>query len=127
MERVVRYGDTTFSNKGKVKLIIDGYIFVNNKTLNDVSYWKCDLRRSNDCGATAITTLIGSRYRIDKSTSHNHSADVSRITSTDVSHRTKLRARETRERPCQVVQNVLRSVPSVVIPDLANKSLYLNR
>jgi hypothetical protein len=125
MDQQIRFANTTYSSHGNIKLVIDGFLYVKNKMKKNTYNWECDLRKYQPCQGKAVTILDGNKHQIEHTSVHSHGPDPARIVSCDVTHRAKQRSRTTREKPVQVVQNVMRSVPAEILPETERKSLVI--
>lgn len=82
------------SNKGKTKVLCDGYIYVKQKNLaNGVILYECDRRRSQATCKAKIKIL--NNEIIDKLNQHTHASDKPRCEAAKVGQVIKKRAQET--------------------------------
>ena len=69
------------SSRGKMKIMIDGFLFVKEKNHDDIFYWVYERRHKKDtkCNARAVTMYSNGKHAIKKfdSSAHNHAADAS--------------------------------------------------
>ena len=96
------------SQKGQVKLQINGYIMVKDKSRNNLFSWLCELKKTDTkCGETASTILVGTEHRLRKHGEHNHAAQASRQIALDTLGKIKETAKQTHDNPAQIIQNTL--------------------
>ena len=97
------------SNKGGVKLLYEGFVYVKSKTLksDDVSF-ECEMRRNNkQCKARLRVngdSVVG-RYNY-----HTHAPDIGRAEALKIRQSIKRRAVDTEETPQQVITQEMRIV-----------------
>lgn len=61
------------SNKNKIKLCVNGYIYTKEKTNSDTSYWICENRVTHLCKGRMVTKYKDTTHIITKSpTEHTH-------------------------------------------------------
>jgi len=61
------------SNRGGVKIDIDGYIMTKDKNRDDLYYWCCEKRKSLHREGYASTILINEKHHLQSTKEHNHS------------------------------------------------------
>lgn len=67
----VTFLGTVPGQRGKLKLVLNGYTFISNKRLKDKIYWNCSKVRQEKCRARIIT--IGSMENVHiKYPNHSH-------------------------------------------------------
>lgn len=72
----ISYLGTVPGQRGKPKLVLNGYTFIPNKRINDKTYWNCSQVRQKKCKARIIT--IGAMENIlIKYPTHSHSEEFS--------------------------------------------------
>lgn len=70
----ISYLGTVPGQRGKPKLVLNGYTFIPNKRINEKTYWNCSQVRQKKCKARIIT--IGSMDNIlIKYPKHSHSEE----------------------------------------------------
>lgn len=70
----ISYLGTVRGQRGKPKLVLNGYTFIPNKRINDKTYWNCSQVRQKKCKARIIT--IGSVENVlIKYPTHSHSEE----------------------------------------------------
>ena len=89
----------TFSNRGKKKLVCDGYIYAHNKqwvAANEERHlWNCEWRQSLGCKATITANVAGAVIRTS-AVGHNHLRSENRAEALTALHRIR---RDAKERP----------------------------
>lgn len=110
------------SNKGGVKLLYEGFVYVKSKTLKsgDVSF-ECEMRRNHkQCKARLRVngdSVVG-RYN-----DHTHAPDIGRAEALKIRQSIKRRAVDTEETPQQVITQEMRIVSdsaAVKLPAIRN-------
>lgn len=62
--------------RGKIKIVNDGFSFIKNKSIKDKIYWNCSQAKFHKCKARIITGMsIMDDYKVTES-SHNHQPDI---------------------------------------------------
>lgn len=76
----ISYLGTVTGQRGKLKLVLNGYTFISNKRINDKIYWNCSKVRQKKCKARIITK--GSMDNvIIKHAAHSHSEEFATLPS----------------------------------------------
>lgn len=99
------------SNKGRNKLIVDGYLFCKDKNRGDTFYWCCDKRKSFICSGYATTTLVNGEHQLKTTREHNHAPVATQQDVTRARSLIKKRAAESRDTPAQIIQREANNVP----------------
>jgi hypothetical protein len=86
--------ETVSSNRGGIKLVIDGYIMTKHKNRDDLYYWCCEKRKTLNCGGYACTILISGQHDLRNTKEHNHSPDATRKDIITAVYNLKRKARE---------------------------------
>jgi hypothetical protein len=83
----------TFSQKGKQKLCMEGYVYDRNKISKDGRriYWECERRRDIQCNVR-LTTRTEAVLISGPRGEHNHDSNASHIESLDVRQKLKVEA-----------------------------------
>ncbi|KAF0728070.1 FLYWCH-type domain-containing protein, partial [Aphis craccivora] len=79
------------SQKGKDKLNVHGYLFLQNQSRKNKFYWRCDQRISISCKETAQTVFVDGQHYLHVST-------------------LKQKAGTSRDKPAQIIQSIYASV-----------------
>ena len=74
------------SEKGKNKLVHQGYTFIKDKSTDSKVIWKCDKSKTFKCRARVHTS---NDSIISHSGDHNHAADVAKLEAEKVVNRAK--------------------------------------
>jgi len=91
------------SNKGGAKLCFEGHMYTRKRVQPRRIEWRC-VRRTRGCRGTLSTDLaMDARPNQD----HDHDGDVEKIEVTKVQNALKRRATETRDKPAQIVAEVI--------------------
>ena len=61
--------------RDQLKLIVQEYLFVKNRSRNDKYYWNCELKKSISCKGTAVTVLENEKHVLKKFTEYSHASD----------------------------------------------------
>lgn len=91
------------SEKGKKKLLVNGYLFYKDKVADPKTYWKCENFQTTKCKAR-ITTL--DETIAAGNTEHNHAADAAKVECDKILNTVKDIARTTRDAPHVILSNV---------------------
>ena len=86
---------------GGRKLLHNGYIYIKDKDVADVSYWRCEKR--GICSSRMIT-YIGSGSVKKPPSSHNHHADTASVEAAKTIGAIKLRSTQTDDVTSSVIQ-----------------------
>src|SRR5947208_9726550 len=93
------------SQKGNNKINVRGYLMVKEQTRKNKYYWCCEKRKSEGCKGRATTILLNDLHYLDNFVAHNHAPQASNTNVARAVAEIKKRARETREKPVQIIQN----------------------
>lgn len=104
-----------FSEKGNKKLLLKGFLFVKDKTVDEKTYWKCEHFLSKKCRSRAITRLED----VCKETSHNHPADAAEVEAVRLKNKLKDDARSTRDTPHYLVSALSSEVDQLTAAKLS--------
>lgn len=94
------------TTRGQDKINVNGYLLVKDKSRNNTFYWCCEKRKTMRCNGRATTRLVDGEHHLRSTSDHNHAAEASRINVIRSVNTVKERARETSERPAQIIQTV---------------------
>ena len=86
---------------GGRKLLYNGYIYIKDKDLTDVTYWRCETR--GICSSRMIT-YIGSGYVKKAPSRHKHHADTAFVEAAKTIGAIKLRSTQTDDVTSSVIQ-----------------------
>lgn len=67
------------SDRGQTKINARGYLMVKDKSRDDLFYWCCERRKSNNCKGRASTILVGNEHHLTKFVENNHTPAASRF------------------------------------------------
>jgi len=99
------------SQKGKDKLNVHGYLFLQNQSRKNKFYWICDQRISIGCKTTAQTVFVdGQHYLHGQNNNHNHAPEASKPKIAKIMSTLKEKAGTSREKPAQIIQSIYDSV-----------------
>jgi hypothetical protein len=93
------------SQKGYNKINVRGYLMVKERDQNDVYYWCCEKRRSENCKGRAVTKFSDGSHLLQKFVDHNHSPQATDSNVANAVAHIKQQARETRESSVQIIQS----------------------
>ena len=88
---------TIKTNQGKVKIVVNDFLYIKNKNLTTSICWECVRRRRDNCKATVKTDMNNQNPEIIGDNSHAPSA--TEVAVTKCRQTMKERARNTRENP----------------------------
>jgi hypothetical protein len=100
------------SLRGGIKINVNGYLMVKEKSRNNKYYWSCEQRNALQCKGRATTILDEEQHYLQNTSDHNHAPDASRFNVIKTINTVKEKARETDDRPSQIVQNTISSTIS---------------
>lgn len=103
------------SEKGKPRLINDGYVFYKDKETDEKTYWKCSHFQKFKCPARISTTddQISSQSK-----EHNHSGDAASLQASEYVNLMKEQAVKSLDSPHQIISKISEFVPSQIAPKL---------
>ncbi|CAN8017147.1 unnamed protein product [Ixodes persulcatus] len=97
--------EVTLSNKGKKKVLLDGYEYVQKISKNDWTRWQCRYQRTLGCKGAITTDLEISCYW--SPAEHNHANDASTTETTKLRSQLKRKATTTSEPPSRLLAEAL--------------------
>lgn len=98
------------SNKGRDLLLVDGYTYRFEKTINEKKHWKCTDYAKFKCRARCHTE----NEEVLKVSSHNHVQDAAKVEVRKTMDKVKTHGKSTQESTQQIIADALRNVgPSV--------------
>lgn len=71
----ISYLGTVTGQRGKPKLVLDGYTFIQNKRIDEKTYWCCSQIRQKNCKARVITVGSIENFSI-KCSKHSHDREI---------------------------------------------------
>ncbi|CAG8559248.1 10972_t:CDS:2 [Dentiscutata heterogama] len=104
------------SQKGKDKLNIHGYLLIKEQNRKNTYYWCCEERKSGNCKGRAVTVFDNGQHYLKKFKKHNHSPRTGRKDVVKLISNIKQQAKNTRDKPSQIIQNNLANVSEGIIP-----------
>ncbi|CAG8841428.1 5224_t:CDS:1 [Gigaspora margarita] len=104
------------SQKGMNKINVCGYLIVKEWVQENMYYWCCEKRKSNECKGRATTAFVNNLHYLKKFNDHNYvpqasSAEVARSIAS-----IRDRANETNDQPAQIIQNTIVNIPKEIYP-----------
>lgn len=109
------------SIRGQDKINVHGYIMVKDKNRNNSFYWCCEKRIALQCNGRAVTKLIEGQHILQSASEHNHAAEASRVNVIKTVNTLKEKAKETVEKPVQIIQTVSASSSHEIHPYLPSR------
>ncbi|CAN7977149.1 unnamed protein product [Ixodes persulcatus] len=106
------------SNKGKAKVLLDGYDYVQKQSKNGWIRWQCRKQRTGGCKGAITTDHAITRFW--SVMEHNHASDVDGVKVTKVRMNLKRKARETSEPPSKLLAQALCSSSAAVRANLGS-------
>ena len=88
---------TIKTNQGKVKIVVNDFLYIKNKNLTTSIRWECVRRRRDNCKATVKTDMNNQNPEIIGD--HSHAPSATEVAVTKCRQTRKERARNTRENP----------------------------
>lgn len=119
------------SNKGKSKLVLNGFVYHSEKKYKEVFYWKCEKRNDLKCNARVTTVLDVNEHKIKKPASaHSHdpmayNGEIYK-TNADI----KQQAEKTNCKPSQIINSAIvqcKSECRVYVPKSQNSLQKIKR
>jgi len=99
------------SQKGKDKLNVHGYLFLQNQNRKNKFYWRCDQRISIGCKGTAQTIFVdGQHHLYGQNNNHNHAPEASKSKIAKIISTLKQKAGTSRDKPAQIIQSIYTSM-----------------
>lgn len=99
------------SEKGKNKLLIEGYLFIKDKVIENKVYWKCEVSKKLKCSARVIT-IDDNATKINNV--HNHIGDAASVGAARVYNTIKENAKSTRDTPQFIISTASENVGQAV-------------
>lgn len=93
------------SQKGNNKINVRGYLMIKERTKGDTYYWCCEKKRLEKCKGRATTIFLDSKHYLKNFVDHHHSPQASKVKVAKTVAQIKQQARETRDKPVQIIQN----------------------
>src|SRR6266516_4862954 len=98
------------SQKGNDKINVHGYLMVKERNREDIFYWCCEKRKSDNCKGRATTILINGSHYLRKFNDHHHAPQASSAEVAKIVDRIKHQAQERTIRPVQIIQQNIISI-----------------
>jgi len=98
------------SQKEKNKINVRGYLMTQEKKLKDTYYWCCEKKKLENCKGRAITNFYNGSHYLKKFVEHNHSPQPSNAKVAEIIGQIKQKARVTRDKPSQIIQDITSSM-----------------
>ena len=105
------------SRRGKRKLILNGFLYLSHKSVNDVIYWRCD--KYSTCKSRMSTK--GNEIQ-NQPTDHNHVPDSARIEVEKAVSGMREKATNSDEHPSTIIKSITQTFPLVAARKLPKKS-----
>lgn len=122
----IRYAELMQSTKDKLKINIDGFLYVKDKSRGDMHYWICERkgRKGTKCTARAVTIRVGDQHKITKfdSSQHNHAGEAKKFPCLQACNLMKELAKISNDLPIQIITNILATTPRDIQPCLPGKN-----
>lgn len=111
------------SEKGRPKLIFDGYGYVKESDCGNKTHWRCEFKTSKSCKGRAHT-IIGAQDgdRVEIRNKHNHLPAATRVEVIETTNRIKHVASTTQEETHTIVSSAVNAVSPVAAPSLLHLS-----
>lgn len=97
------------SLRGGIKINVNGYLMVKDKNRDNKYYWCCEKRNALGCNGRATTILDGEQHYLQQTSDHNHAPEANRFDIIKSINIVKEKAKETDDRPIQIIQNIISS------------------
>ncbi|CAB4424840.1 unnamed protein product [Rhizophagus irregularis] len=78
---------------------------IKEQTKGDTYYWCCEKKRLEKCKGRATTIFLNSKHYLKNFVDHHHSPQASKVKVAKTVAQIKQQARETRDKPVQIIQN----------------------
>jgi hypothetical protein len=119
------YAEVINSTKGKIKINIDGFLYIKDKNRDDLYYWVCERKglKESKCTARATTICIGHQHKIRKfdAKQHNHAPEASKLEVLKACVQMKELAQISNDQPAQIISNVIATTSREIQPCLPRK------
>jgi hypothetical protein len=93
------------SQKGKDKLNVYGYLFLQNQSRKNKFYWRCNQRISIGCKGQTFF-VDGQHYSYGQNNNHNHAPKASKPKIAKIVSNLKQRAGTSKDKPAQIIQSI---------------------
>jgi hypothetical protein len=94
----------------KPKIIVQGYLMVNEKSINNRYYWHCELKDAKNCKGRAITILEVEEHVLKKFVKHSHAPEASCANVIQTLNIIKKTASNTNDHPVRLIQSTVTSM-----------------
>jgi hypothetical protein len=106
------------SQKGNNKINVRGYLMVKERAREDKYYWCCEKKRLENCRGRATTIFLNGSHYLLNFVDHHHSPQASKAKVAKTIARIKQQARETKDKPAQIIQNYTSQEDHPYMPSL---------
>lgn len=110
------------SQKGNDKINVRGYLMVKERNREDIFYWCCEKRKSENCKGRATTTFINGSHYLRKFNDHNHAPQASNAEVAKVVAQIKLQAQESTDQPAQIIHNNITNTSQEIYPYIPSQN-----
>ncbi|GBB96719.1 hypothetical protein RclHR1_28100001 [Rhizophagus clarus] len=110
------------SQKGNNKINVRGYLMVKERNREDIFYWCCEKRKSDNCKGRATTTLVNGSHYLRKFNDHSHAPQASDAEVAKVVAQIKLQAQESTDQPAQIIHNNLTKTSEEIYPYIPSQN-----
>ncbi|CAG8524215.1 3400_t:CDS:2 [Dentiscutata heterogama] len=110
--------ETVPSQKGGIKIKVDGYLMTKEKNCKNTYYWCCDQKKFNGCTGRAVTQLRNNKHYLKSFSKHKHAPQAHKPEVAKVVHQIKQQAKVSRDKPVKIIQDNIISTPEEVRPYL---------
>jgi hypothetical protein len=114
------------SNRGALKLFVEGFTYNKNKCTKHTFYWYCELYHNNisKCNATinTIVNVDGQRIITKRANDHNHGPEPLRKDIADFKETLKSASRSSDKKSCNIVQDAKSTVDQIILQELPSTS-----
>ncbi|CAF3849720.1 unnamed protein product [Rotaria sp. Silwood1] len=119
------YAEVIKSTKGKIKINIDGFLYVKDKNRDDLYYWVCERKSQKEtkCTARATTICIGDQHKIHKfyAQQHNHAPQASKPEVLKACMQVKELGQISNDQPARIINNIIATTSRDIQPCLPGK------
>lgn len=116
------------TTKGKDKIILEGFAYEIEKSVNNSFYWRCEEKREKKCAGRLITVANNGVHTVKKNNgNHNHASSGVRANVLKAIENLRDRAHSSEERPSQILRGIKRSLDDDEITQLPSNEALTKR
>ncbi|CAG8540062.1 726_t:CDS:2 [Gigaspora rosea] len=104
------------------KINVCGYLTVKEWVRENVYYWYCEKRKSNECKGRATKAFINNLYYFKKFNNHNYAPQASSAEVARSIASIRDRAYETNDQLPQIIQNTIINIPKEIYPYILSQN-----